>query len=82
MEAARQFDYYHGCLRLLRLSPKVSEEHIVSLTEEGLRVSKLTSKEQAFEIAKILFSDKLFHLALHEEAESVTDEMFMSWGIG
>ncbi len=75
LEAERQFNYYHSCLKLLKLSPNL-EHGIVKLTDKGSGIAKLTSKEQAYELAKILFSEETFHIALHKWVDEVPDFLF------
>lgn len=81
LEAERQFNYYHSCLKLLKLSPQL-EKWVVKLTKRWTEIAKLTSKEQAFEIAKILFSEETFHKALHEWTEAIPNIWFVEkWQI-
>lgn len=72
----RQIDYYSNCLKLMKLCDY--EKQIFKLTKKWSEISKLKSKEQAWSLAEIIFSEETFHLALHAWVDSIPDWLFNS----
>lgn len=79
----RQVDYYSNCLKLFKLAD--NKPGSIYLTGKGFELGGAANKTIAFEIGKSLFSEKVFHTALHEWVWAVNDEMLehqwnkMSW---
>lgn len=80
---SRQIDYYLNCLKLFKLAD--NRNGVAFLTERWFELATEANKAIAFEIAKCLFSEKVFHTALHHWIWAVTDGMLeyqwkkMSW---
>jgi hypothetical protein len=70
LHTERQIDYYFNCLRLLKFVGY--EQQIIYINQKWKAILQLRVKEQAFEIAKLLFSNKAFHQSLHDWIESVS----------
>lgn len=74
LHTERQIDYYFNCLRLLKFINY--EQQTISLNQKWRNILKLKVKEQAFEIAKLLFSNKALHKCLHDWVDSVDVNVF------
>ncbi|MDP2103717.1 MAG: hypothetical protein Q8K26_02250 [Candidatus Gracilibacteria bacterium] len=74
----RQIDYYSNCLKLFKFI-KI-DFGMVSITSKGRDILKLKTKEQAFELAKILFSEEIFYTSLHKGIDFVDDKLFSKYG--
>lgn len=70
----RQVDYYSNCLKLFKLADRNS--WTTHLTRLWFELAPETNKVIAFEISKALFSEKVFHTALHSWIHHVTPSMF------
>jgi hypothetical protein len=53
------------------------DKGIIKITPEWERIEKLSVKEQAYELAKKLFSDKIFNKSLHNSVDFLTKEDFL-----
>lgn len=74
----RQVNYYVGALVWLRYASVKKGE--VFLTAEGEGLSKFTFAKRMEYTARKIFSHLLFHKALHEGEESLSEEDFLLYG--
>ncbi len=76
----RQIDYYYSVLSFLGLCIYERGDDIF-LTERGEKLSKLSKDELLIELAKIIFSSKIFHDALRGGIDDVDEKDFEVWKI-
>lgn len=70
----RQIDYYSNCLKLFKL---------IDFTKQGILlnarwkdIASIKVKEQAFELAKVIFSEPVFNKTLNKWIDSISDTDF------
>ncbi len=71
----RQIDYYYSVLSFLGLCTYEKGDDII-LTDRGEKLSKLSKEELLIELAKIIFSSKIFHNAYKYGIDSVHEKDF------
>lgn len=71
----RQIGYYSNCLRLFKLTDKKAGD--IRLTKWGYDVASSPVKTIAYEIGKALFSERVFHTALHLGMDKIEPSMFL-----
>jgi hypothetical protein len=74
LHTSRQIDYYSNCLKMFHLI-KI-DRWIIEITKYWNDILNLSIKDQAFELANKLFSDKIFYKSLHEWIDSLTIQEF------
>jgi hypothetical protein len=77
---SRQIDYYYSVLSFLGLCNYERGDDII-LTQRGEKLSKLSKEELLIELAKIIFSSKIFHDAYLFGIDSVDENDFEKWRI-
>lgn len=77
---SRQIDYYYSVLSFLGLCNYERGDDII-LTQRGEKLSKFSKEELLIELAKIIFSSKIFHDAYLFGIDSVDENDFEKWRI-
>lgn len=70
----RQIDYYSNCLKLFKLISFT--RWAICLNAKWKEIATLKVKEQAFELAKVIFSEPVFNKALHKGNDVISDTEF------
>lgn len=76
----RQIDYYFNVLSWMGLCDYDGDT--IKLTDEGLKISDLSHIDKLKELAGIVFSNRIFNIALHKGVDKVPENEFKKWRIG
>jgi len=75
----RQIDYYFNALNFMGLVD--SDRENIWLSKCGREIAGLPHMKKLWEMAKIIFSEPIFNLALKEGVDAVTNDLFVRWGV-
>lgn len=76
----RQIDYYYNTLKFMGLTDSDGEN--IWLTNKGKEIVKLPHSLKLQEMAKIIFSEPIFNIALKKGVGAINAKFFKRWRVG
>ncbi|MRR34057.1 hypothetical protein EG829_05045 [bacterium] len=76
----RQIDYYYNTLKFMGLAE--SDRENIWLSERGREIAGLPHRKKLQEMARIVFSEPIFNIALKRGVDEVDETLFSRWSVG